>query len=231
MSGMNTADQVLAYLRVLVWPVIVAGALLLFRRPIGRLLDRIEGLEGFGIKAQMRSQVTKAAADSEAALAESPIRRVPNITPAVVVVLNMQGVLSLSPRLYPSIPGATGKQRMQWIVDRLETGIIAVLVAASLGVSTGVKDPADRPPWPEMTAADIERYMTAVTGVSGWRGVIEARNMLRVGLSSVCGKAGAELSGDAQEVVVFVTAGANAWNRLVHLRDEVVRLSPHDSAR
>lgn len=75
---MTIADQVLAYLRVLVWPTIVAIALVLFRDPIRGLLSGLEEFEGFGIKTKIRSRVAQAARDSANALATSPVIRTGN---------------------------------------------------------------------------------------------------------------------------------------------------------
>jgi hypothetical protein len=218
MSGMNTADQVLAYLKVLVWPVIVAFALVLFRDPIRALLGGIEEFEGFGFKAKIRRQVTQAASDSEAVLAGSPIERTSDgqvgIRALLIISVNMRNALNFGSRLVPRPGDSTTDQlqRMRQIVDRLDTIIIAVLAATTSDDSVEVT-----PRTPRMNGPDIERYMVAITGWAGWHGVIEARDILRSTLATLCGKRGQAVQ--PAEVILFVTAADHAfrhWRTLVN---------------
>jgi len=103
MLGMTTADQVLTYLKVLVWPTIVVLALVLFRDPIRKLLGNIEEFEGFGVKAKIRQQVDQATRDAETVLAASPAAKVADRPTRALstIARNMQSALEFSFSITP----------------------------------------------------------------------------------------------------------------------------------
>lgn len=55
--GVDTAEIVLDYLRVLAWPLVVTVALLAFRASIRNVLARLSAFEGFGVKASLEKVV------------------------------------------------------------------------------------------------------------------------------------------------------------------------------
>lgn len=75
---------------------------------------------------------------------------------------------------------------MRRAVERLESVIVAVL-AATAGHEYNDREELS---WPRLAADDVERYMVALTGWTGWGKIISAHNILRVGLAAVCGKRG-----------------------------------------
>jgi len=75
---MSIASQVLAYVKVVTWPLTVVLALVLFRTAIRRLLSGVEEFEGFGIKAKIRQQVADGIDSANRALADSQVSIVPS---------------------------------------------------------------------------------------------------------------------------------------------------------
>ena len=57
---MDEARLVLDYLRVLVWPLVVTGAVLIFRHELRDVARRLTALEGFGVKAALKESVRDA---------------------------------------------------------------------------------------------------------------------------------------------------------------------------
>lgn len=222
---MTIADQVLSYLKVLVWPVIVTVALVLFRGPIGEVLRGLEEIEGFGFKAKIRRRVIQAARNSEEALAGSPIKHIRDISSGrlYVIARYMQTALRFSPDLVPSSgrPPAGRLGPMRRAVEQLEAAIIAVLVVTVLPESNEPR----RVDWSNMTPAGIEIYMVDITGFTGWRGVIETRDTLRDTLSLLCGKRG-EAAVTFVEMDLFITAARRAFEHLNDLVSAVVEAVP-----
>ncbi|WP_353807872.1 hypothetical protein [Agromyces sp. SYSU T00194] len=71
---MEIAELVLAYIKVLVWPLVVVLALLLFRRQFARMFGRVIEARGFGAMLKLTEDVAEAAEVSESLpeLAEAP---------------------------------------------------------------------------------------------------------------------------------------------------------------
>jgi hypothetical protein len=209
---MAAASQVLAYLKALAWPIIVLFAIVLFRTPIRGLLDNIEELEGFGVKAKINRQVKQAAGDSQSALAASPVRRFSQRRPDVVIALNMQRALRFSYGLVdvPSTPPTDQLHKMRLVVDRLDRAIIAVLVAAALP-----EDRAQAPIYVLSLPSSVEAYMEVVTGYSGWQGIVETRNILRSTVQRICRGSSRHLAPD--DVALFISVGDQAFSRLNQL--------------
>src|SRR6266498_725313 len=55
---MGVADEVLAYVRTLVWPCVAAFALILFRRQVGNLIPRIWEISAVGASVRFGEQAT-----------------------------------------------------------------------------------------------------------------------------------------------------------------------------
>jgi hypothetical protein len=228
---MSTADVVLAYIKTLVWPAIVALALILFRDPIRGLLGGLEEFEGFGFKAKIRRQVTEAATGAKAALAGSPIEQLAAVRASqevnAVEADDMKEALKLSSNLVhePDASVTSQIQRMRLVVDQLNTAIIAVLAVIMVSQSTE----GGPQPRPNMTAAGIEGYMAAHTGWAGWRGAIEARDILRGSVAMLCGKRGEAV--EPAQVILFVTAGEDALQRWSTLINNTVASAPSYQSR
>jgi hypothetical protein len=226
---MTIADQVLAYLKVLVWPTIVVFALVLFRDPIKRLLGGLEEFEGFGIKAKIRSRVTQAAADSAKALAASPIERRREHPPRIVFIIGpfMQRAWQFSPSLVPETgPAVTDPlQRMRMAFERLDTAIIAVLVATAVPEQDQEHSTLSRAGGRSlvMSPTGVEVYMLNLTGYSGWKGVIETRDILRRTLASICGKNSKALT--PTEANYFDSVVFEASSHLARLVNSVANLA------
>jgi hypothetical protein len=189
MSGVDTANLVLSYFRTLIWPFIVAMALILFRVPITALLGGIEEFEGFGIKLRVNQQVSRASADAQGALSSKTPQRTGGgrLRLLVIVAPNMRQAMLFTGTLLPGLPrSAPPQDRMRGAVERLDSVIVAVL-AATAGHDDN--DPEELG-WPRLDADDVERYMVALTGWAGWGRIVSARNILMVGLVAVCGKRG-----------------------------------------
>jgi hypothetical protein len=212
-------EEVLAYLNVLVWPAIVVVALIVFRVPIGGILANLEEFEGFGIKAKVHRRVTQAAENSNSALMRSPIGRYRG--PGLSIVLfvtarNMQKALEFSSSLMnESAPPGGQLQQMRRVVERLETAIVAVLVATAFPASDETSQIQVN-----MTPGSVDAYLFTLTGYTGWRGVVEARDILRRTLNTICGKSASSLESD--DVRLFVLAGGRAFEQLEQLVNAVV---------
>ena len=55
---MGVADEVLAYVRTLVWPCVAVFALILFRRQVGNLIPRIREISAVGASVRFGEQAT-----------------------------------------------------------------------------------------------------------------------------------------------------------------------------
>lgn len=70
MTVHEVADTVLAYFKVLTWPLIIVTVLLIFRKEVGGLLDRVNGVQGGPLKVSFRdvagTVAAAAAADADA---------------------------------------------------------------------------------------------------------------------------------------------------------------------
>ena len=234
MSAMTIADEVLAYLKVLVWPSIAAMAILLFREPIGGLLSGLEQFEGFGFKATIRRRVDQAANDSLIALSKSGIERVGN-TPqfAFIIGAYMQRALRFSADLVQSVnpSEADSMQRMRVAFERLDVALVAVLVATAVPEDENQR--ASRRQGRGRSLADpvlVEDYMIDITGYAGWKGVVETRDILRGVLVSICGKGAKALT--STEASNFIAAASEALRHLSALVVFVADLSGgNDAAR
>jgi hypothetical protein len=229
MSGMTVADQILAYLKVLVWPIVVTLVLVLFREPIAGILNGLEEFEGFGVKAKVRRQVTQAARDSKAALERSPIIKVsdnPIGGSLYIIGIHMLNALRFSSNLVPESGSLTRQlQRMRLAVQRLDTAIIAVLVATAVQPSSANRpDHTSETLWRDMTPNGVELYMIDLTGFAGWRGVIETRDLLSGSLVLVCGKSAEALT--PEEADLFVTTAQQALGQLSTLVRNVAISAP-----
>lgn len=225
MAGMQTADLVLSYLKVLVWPLIVLVAIVLFRNPIRALLGGLEEFEGFGIKAKINRQVVQAAADSRAALENEPIEKIADDPPILLanIAPNMGIAVEFSSTLITEPSSSmTGPEKMRQAVERLDTAITAVLVV-TIVPDSGQQESSPRS-WPKRTAPEIERYMAALTGWTGWRGIVDASDILRGGLAGLCGKRAEAVSVEA--VTLFVEASNEALTQLYRLVGSVLDAAP-----
>ncbi|REH48286.1 uncharacterized protein DUF552 [Kutzneria buriramensis] len=63
---MNVADTALEYVKVLVWPILIAGILIGFRRTLTRLLGRIIQLDAPGVSAKFDKVANEAEVLSQA---------------------------------------------------------------------------------------------------------------------------------------------------------------------
>lgn len=112
MSGMETANLVLSYLKVLVWPFVVAMALVLFRVPIAALLTGIEEFDGFGIKVRINRQVSRASADAlEALSSKEPVKIGDGrLRLLVIIAPNMRRALLFTETLLSGLPRSAPPQ-------------------------------------------------------------------------------------------------------------------------
>lgn len=224
---MADSAEVLAFFKVLAWPFVVLVAILVFRRALRRLIEGIEEVEGFGVKARIRREVGEAADSANQALDRSRVER--GIRPAgaiVLVAVNMQRALRASHQLTPPEPAGDGRTRwvrqMRSRVAQLDTALVAVIVAAGMDPErVGQLTVSGSDLTVSGSDADaLDRYMVTVTGVTGWKGVVEARNVLHVAVAGICaGSAPAVTSAYAAE---FIGAGERAFGRLGRLVDEVM---------
>jgi hypothetical protein len=68
-----------------------------------------------------------------------------------------------------------------------------------------------------MTPAGVDRHLADLTGVSGWRGVIESRNILRSTLIVVCGLGGKTTGqAEAAEFARVALRALQRWQDLVN---------------
>src|SRR5450755_2062049 len=125
---MDVADQVLAYLRVLTWPVTVSLAIVLFRGSIRGLLGGVEEFEGFGVKAKIRQRVTDGTTAAEQALDGSPIGQAPmnqqRVAPHLITVIpRVEEALTVSTQLAGEMPGPPDDplREMRSVLNWLDT--------------------------------------------------------------------------------------------------------------
>jgi len=111
-------------------------------------------------------------------------------------------------------------RRMRWAFERLDTAIIAVLVATDIPESDqeeSALNSVQQNILRDKSPADIEFYMVNLTGYRGWRGVIETRDILRGTLASICGKNTKALTYiEANSFDSAVLEALNQLNRLVN---------------
>ncbi|WP_295792166.1 hypothetical protein [uncultured Microbacterium sp.] len=67
MSVEQVSKMVLAFLKVLAWPVVVIVAVTMFRKELTSLLGRLESLDGLGIQSKFRRAVAETVEGAEAA--------------------------------------------------------------------------------------------------------------------------------------------------------------------
>ena len=197
---MSVAGQVLSYLRVLVWPVVVLIAIVLFRDSIRRLLAGVEEFEGFGVKAKIRQRVKEGTIAAEDALRGSPPRqgsvpRRPIARNLVFIISQAQQALTVSRRLASAspVPSDDLLGGMRSALTQLDTAITAVIVIFATSESPDQETRA----WADMTSTGVDSHLYDLTGVSGWKGVIDSRDALRGTLIVVCGSNGKAV-GDAE---------------------------------
>ena len=188
MCPVRVANEVLSYVRIIAWPTIAGLAIVLFRGAIRKLLSNIEEFEGFGVRAKIRQQVAKGTMTAEQALGRArsePQQPADQRTTGmpVTVKVALRNALVFSEQLAGSVQNQSVQplQEMKSSLNQLETSITAVLV-----VFAGNSGQLQAEPWTDLSPAGIERYLTDITGVSGWRHVIECRNILRDTLLIVC---------------------------------------------
>jgi hypothetical protein len=138
----------------------------------------------------------------------------------------MQNALRFSSNFVPeSGPLTRQLQRMRLAVQRLDTAIIAVLVATAVRPSQASgSGSTSEVLWRDMTPNGVELYMIDLTGFAGWRGIIETRDLLSGSLALVCGKSAEALT--PEEADLFVTAGQQALQQLNRLVRSVVESAP-----
>jgi hypothetical protein len=231
---MSIAGQVLAYLKVLAWPVTALVALVIFRVAIRGVLGGIQEFEGFGIRAKIGREVASGIASAAEALAESPVglaapanhnqppgrtQRGPN--EPIFVTSQAQAALTVSSRLAKPDPGIGDDttEAMRSYLNWLDTAVTAVM---TVFVTADPRDQRLVPPEPagearaDLTSHSIERQFSEVTGVSGWRGVIESRDILRGTIVLVCGQGTRAVSqADARKFVAVVMRSLDQWQDLV----------------
>jgi len=224
---MAVADQVLAYLRALAWPIVVLIAIVLFRDSIRRLLAGIEEFEGFGVKTKIRQQVKRGVKAAEDVLKDSPPRT--DATPGRLIAPNLvfiisqaQEALTVSRALASSVPVAANDSlgRMRSALTQLDTAITAVLV---IFATAGTDDHRTRT-WVDSTPASVDLRLHDLTTVSGWKGVLDSRNALRSTLIVVCGSNGKAVS--ETESDRFRDAAVRAleqWYELIRMAADVGR--------
>jgi hypothetical protein len=235
---MSISGQILAYLKVLAWPVTALAALVIFRVAIRGLLGGIQEFEGFGIKAKLGQQIASGIASAAAALAESPVAvvtptdhdhsphsrslrsaRGPSLP--ILAISQVQAALAVSSRLAKPDPdvGDDTAEAMRSYLNWLDTAVTAVVsVLATSGQSRQdlALPQSDDNLQADLTAQRIERQFSALTGVSGWRGVIEARDTLRDTIAHVCGQGAAIVTRrDAHRFVTTVIHSLDHWQNLV----------------
>jgi hypothetical protein len=77
----------------------------------------------------------------------------------------------------------------------------------------------------DLRPSGIERYLAEFTGISGWQGVIEARNILSGLLGAICRQGGtATISpSDAHRFVMVALRALELWQQLVNQAADAVR--------
>jgi len=138
----------------------------------------------------------------------------------------MQATLAFGVDLVPGaiLPEDDALQRMRIAFDRLNTAIIAVLVAtATLDQGASTRPPTGYRPrtslehsrWQYPSPQAVEIYMVDLTGYAGWKGVAETRDILSRTLVSICGKSAKVLT--SEEADSFESAAGDALRRLSEL--------------
>jgi hypothetical protein len=245
---MSIAGQVLAYLKILAWPATALVALMIFRVPVRSLLGGIQEFEGFGIKAKIGRQVASGVAAAAEALDESPVSPAPPANsgqssrpqPArlqrgpggpTLVVSQAQAALTVSSRLAKPDPGIGDdtaeamRSYLNWL-DTAVTAVVTVLATADSYARDLVPQEPDGEAQADLTSQRIERQFSEVTGVSGWRGVIESRDILRGTIVLVCGHGTAVVSqADARKFVAVIMRSLDQWQKLVKVSGEALRPS------
>jgi hypothetical protein len=223
---MGTAGQVLAYLRVLVWPVVVLAAIVLFRDSIRRLLAGIEEFEGPGFKVRVRQRIIEGTKAAEEALRGStpaqdytPRQPIRNL---VFIISQIAATPAVSRRIAGSAPISSNDplRRMRSALAPLDTAITAIIVIFATAASAD----EERRPWVDMTPDGVESRLHDLTGVSGWRSTIESRDILRSTLIVACGSKGKAV-GEA-EVNRFIEVASLAfsqWENLISLVVQTAR--------
>lgn len=211
---MSISDQVLEYLKVVAWPATVAVALVLFREAIRKVLGGLEEFDGFGIKARIRQQVADGITSAQDALDASPIDFTPAGRAPAPVISRAQTALTVSSWLAKPDPGVGDRsaEAMRAYLNWLDTAVTAVVTVFAAADPGDVRGEA----WADMTPRGIERQLSAITGVTGWQGVVESRNILRgvVALLHDQGR-GTVSQTDAGRFVRVVVRALGQWQQLV----------------
>jgi hypothetical protein len=76
---------------------------------------------------------------------------------------------------------------LNWL-DTAVTAVVTVFSTADPREERLVPPEPVGAAWADLTSHSIERRFSEVTGVSGWRGVIESRDILRGTIVLVCGQ-------------------------------------------
>jgi hypothetical protein len=217
---MSTAGQVLAYLQVLAWPVVVLAAIVLFRDSIRRLLAGVEELEGPGFKVRIRQRVIDGTRAAEEALRGSPPRRdlVPGrpIRNFVFIIAQVGAASAVSRRIAGAVPQTSDDplRRMRSALAPLETVITAIIVIFATAESAD----EERNIWTDMTPDGVDSHLYELTGVRGWRNVIESRNILRSTLIVACGSRGkAVRDAEADRFIEVASRAFEQWDSLIRL--------------
>jgi hypothetical protein len=239
---MSIAAQVLAYLKVLAWPVTALVALVVFRVAIRGVLGGIQEFEGFGIRARIGREVASGIASAAEALDESPVglaapanhnvppgrtQRGPN--ESIFVTSQAQAALTVSSRLAkpdPSVGDDTAEAMRSYLswLDTAVTAVVTVLATADPREQLLVSPEPAGEARADLTSHRIERQFGEATGVSGWQGVIESRDILRGTLVLVCGQATRAVSqADARKFVGVVMRSLDQWQDLVKQAGEAAR--------
>lgn len=211
---MSASGQVLAYLKVAVWPVTVVIALVLFREAIRKVLGGLEEFNGFGIKARIRQQVADGITSAQDALDASRIGVTPAGRAPAPMISHAQAALTVSSWLAKPDPGVGDRspEAMRAYLNWLDTAVTAVVTVFAAADPRNVQGEA----WADTTPRGIERQLSAITGVTGWQGVVESRNVLRGVVALLCGQGGGTVSQtDAGRFVRVVVDALGQWQQLV----------------
>lgn len=233
---MSVGGEVLAYLKVVAWPVTVVVVLVLFREAIRKVLGGLEEFDGFGIKARIRQQVADGIASAQDALDASPIGLTPQGTPTrggsprasarpgggapAYVISRAQTALTVSSWLAKPDSGVGDRSAdaMRAYLNWLDTAVTAVVTVFAAADLPDVESEA----WADTTPRGLERRLSEVTGVTGWQGVVESRNVLTGIVALSCGQVGSTVSRtDAGRFVRVVVRALDQWQQLVNEAGEV----------
>lgn len=223
---MGAGGQVLSYLQVLVWPIVVLVAIVLFRDSIRRLLAGVEEFEGLGFKVKVRQRVIEGTGAAEEALRGSPPRRDSAwrrpIRNLIFIISQVEEAPTVSRRLAGAIPISSDDPlgKMRSALSQLDTVIAAIIVIFATA------EAADQEPraWVDMTSVGVDSHLYDLTGVSGWRGVIESRNILRTTLIVACGSKGKAVGeAEADRFTTVASRAFSQWERLIRMVVEAAR--------